>query len=330
MKRLLFLLTALLLAAGPVAAGQVRPAVVYAKGGKFDRSFNEALHQGMERFKAVTGIAYADFEVSYETQFEQVHRHYASRGKDPILAVGFPQTDAVRRISKEFPNTHFVLIDARVDRPNVLSVEFHEEQGAFLVGMLAALASKSGKVGFVGGMDIPLIRRVSCGYGQGAKYANPKIRLLSNTAGATSAAWTDPARGAEIARDQFDRGVDVVFAAAGTTGLGVLQAAADRGKLAIGVDSNQNYLHPGTMLTSMLKRTDNAAFDAAMAAKNGVFKGGHAVLGLKEGGVDWAYDRYNAALITPAMKKAVDRAKADIIAGRIKVHDYETDNKCVY
>lgn len=306
----------------------VAPAIIYAKGGKFDRSFNEAMHQGAVQFSAVTGIPYVDFEISTETQYEQVDGHFAARGKNPVMAVGFPQTDAVRRAAKAYPDSHFVIIDARVDLPNVLSIEFKEHEGSFLVGMLAAYASKTGKIGMVGGMDVPLIRRVACGYTKGAKYANPNIQVIVNMAGTTSAAWTDPARGAEIARDQFDRGVDVVFAAAGTTGLGALQAAADRGKLAIGVDSNQNYLHPGTMLTSMLKRTDKAAFDTLMAARAGNWQSGHRVMGLKEGGVDWAYDRYNAQLVTPAMRAAVDRAKADIIAGKITVHDYESDNRC--
>jgi basic membrane protein A and related proteins len=308
----------------------VAPAYVYAMGGKFDRSFSEALYRGAERFKAATGIPYVDFEVSHETQFEQAYRHFASHGNNPIIGVGFSQTDAVKRIAKAFPKTKFVLLDGNINMPNVLSVEFKEEEGSFLVGVLAAMASKTHKIGFVGGMDIPLIRRFACGYGQGIKYADPKAVMFKNMAGATPDAWTNPARGGEIAREQFDRGVDVVYAAAGSTGIGVLQAAADRGKLAIGVDSNQNYMHPGAMLTSMVKRVDTVAFEAAMAALKGNWKPGHIKLGLKEGGVDWAYDKYNAALITPAMKAAVEKAKADIIAGRIKVHDYESDGSCAY
>jgi basic membrane protein A and related proteins len=308
----------------------VAPAYVYAMGGKFDRSFSEALYRGAERFKAATGIPYVDFEVSRETQFEQAYRHFAARGRDPIVGVGFSQTDAVKRVARAYPKTKFVLIDGNIHMPNVLSVEFKEEEGSFLVGVLAAMASKTHKLGFVGGMDVPLIRRFACGYGQGIKYADPKAQLFQNMTGATPEAWTNPARGAEIAREQFDRGVDVVYAAAGTTGMGVLQAAADRGQLAIGVDSNQNYMHPGTMLTSMVKRVDVAAFNAASAEMHGTWQPGHVVLGLKEGGVDWAYDRYNKKLITPAMKAKVDRAKADIVSGKIKVHDYESDGRCVY
>jgi basic membrane protein A len=194
--------------------------------------------------------------------------------------------------------------------------------------VLAAMASKTGKIGFVGGMDIPLVRRFQCGFEQGIKYASPNAELITNMTGTTPAAWNDPGRGAELAKGQFDRGVDVVYAAAGSTGLGILQAAKDRGKLGIGVDSNQNHLHPGNMLTSMLKRVDLAAYDSFKAARNNEWKGGVHVLGLKEGGIDWALDKDNEKLITPQMKAAVDAAKAAIISGQIVVHDYMSNNSC--
>jgi basic membrane protein A len=177
-------------------------------------------------------------------------------------------------------------------------------------------------------MDIPLIRKFACGYEQGVKHANAKAETFQNMTGTTPAAWNDPGRGAELAKGQFDRGVDVIYAAAGTTGLGVLQAAKDRGKLAIGVDSNQNHLHPGTILTSMIKRVDLVAYDSFKAAMADSWHGGVSVLGLKEGGVDWALDDHNAKLITPEMKAAVERVKADIIAGKLVVHDYMADNAC--
>jgi basic membrane protein A len=207
----------------------------------------------------------------------------------------------------------------------VQSIVFKEQEGSFLVGVMAATASKTGKVGFVGGMDIPLIRKFQCGYEQGAKYANPKAEVYANMTGTTGAAWADPARGGELAKAQFGKGADVVFAAAGGTGIGVYQAAKDAGKLAIGVDSNQNHLQPGTMLTSMLKRVDVGVYQAIVAYKPGV-----TVLGLKEGGVDYALDDNNAKLVTADMKKKVDAAKADIIAGKIKVADYMADNACKF
>jgi basic membrane protein A and related proteins len=309
-------------------AADIKPAIVFDTGGKFDRSFNEGVADGAERFKRETGIAPAEFEVTNETQIEQAHRRFAQRGHDLIIAVGFSQGVPVETVAKEFPAVHFTVIDAAVKLPNVQSVLFREQEGSFLVGIAAAMASKTGKVGFVGGMDIPLIRRFACGYVQGAKFANPNIEVIQNMTGTTPAAWNDPARGGELAKGQFDRGVDVVYAAAGGTGIGVYQMAKDSGKLAIGVDSNQNYLHPGTMLTSMIKRVDLAAYNSLMAEKNGTWQPGLRVLGLKEGGVDWAVDKYNEKLITPEMKAKVEQAKAGIIAGKIKVQDYMEANSC--
>jgi basic membrane protein A and related proteins len=325
---LIALVTGIGLAAPSMAQPAIKPAVVYSTGGKFDKSFNEGVSAGAERFKKETSIGFAEFEPSNETQFEQALRRFAQRSQDPIVAVGFSQAVALDKIAREFPNIHFTIIDSVVDLPNVQSVVFKEQEGSFLVGVLAALASKTGKIGFVGGMDIPLVRKFQCGFEQGIKYANPNAELITNMTGTTPAAWNDPARGAELAKGQFDRGVDVVYAAAGSTGIGILQAAKDRGKLGIGVDSNQNHLHPGTMLTSMLKRVDLATYNSFKAAQAGQWKGGTQVLGLKEGGVDWALDKDNEKLITPEMKAKVDAAKADIIAGRIVVHDYMSNNSC--
>ncbi|WP_341702234.1 BMP family ABC transporter substrate-binding protein [Ferrovibrio sp.] len=319
---------AIAMTAASAQAADIKPAVVFDMGGKFDKSFNEGVVNGVERFKAETKTGYAEFEVNNETQFEQAHRRFAQRGNDPIIGVGFSQANAVEKVAKEFPKIRFTLIDSVVKLPNVQSVLFKEHEGSFLVGVAAAMASKSGKVGFVGGMDIPLIRRFQCGYAQGVKYANPKAEMIANMTGTTPSAWNDPGRGGELAKGQFDRGVDVVFAAAGATGVGVYQAAKDRGKLAIGVDSNQNHLHPGTMLTSMVKRVDLAAYNSFKAAAAGNWKDGVTVLGLKEGGVDWALDKHNEKLVSADMKTKVEAAKADIIAGKIAVHDYMSDNSC--
>ncbi|MDP6346197.1 MAG: BMP family ABC transporter substrate-binding protein [Alphaproteobacteria bacterium] len=321
---------AILLAAGSAMAGGDTPAVVFDMGGKFDKSFNQGVYNGVEKFRKETGTKYREFEVKNPTQREQAVRKMAQRGSNPVLGVGFAQAPAIEKVAKEFPNTRFAIIDMVVGLPNVQSIVFKEHEGSFLVGVLAAAASKSGKVGFVGGMDIPLIRRFQCGFEQGVKHANAKMQIYANMTGTTPSAWNDPTKGAELAKSQFDRGADVVFAAAGGTGIGVYQAAKDNGKYAIGVDSNQNYLHPGTMLTSMLKRVDVAAYNTFKSASDGSWKPGLQVLGLKEGGVDWALDEHNKALITPAMKGQVEQAKADIIAGKIKVHDYMADNTCTY
>jgi len=301
------------------------PAIVYDMGGKFDKSFNEAAFNGMEKWKKETGKQYLDFEISNESQREQAIRRMAEKGASPIIGVGFSQASSIEKVAKEFPKLNFAIVDMVVDLPNVQSVVFKEQEGSFLVGAMAAMASKTGKVGFVGGMDIPLIRKFECGYEQGAKFANKKVEVLQNMTGTTGAAWNDPARGGELAKAQFAKGVDVVFAAAGGTGTGVYQAAKDSGKLAIGVDSNQNHLQPGTMLTSMLKRVDVAVYNVAKAHKAGLL-----VLGLKEGGVDYALDANNAKLVTADMKKKVEAVKADIISGKIKVADYMADNACKY
>jgi len=312
---------ALLLAGAGIAGAQ--PAVIYELGGKFDRSFNQAAADGAERWKRATGKPFLEFEIAQTAQREQAARRFAERGASPVVAIGFPQADAISKVAREFPKTPFAIIDAVVDLPNVQSFVYREHEGSFLVGLLAALASKSGKVGFVGGMDIPLVRKFLCGYEQGARHANPRVQVLSAMAGATPAAWTDPARGAELTRGQIAQGVDVVFAAAGTTGLGIMQAAKDGGILAIGVDSNQNHLHPGTLLTSMVKRVDLAVVQAFQGVKPGI-----TALGLKEGGVDYALDAHNDKLLTPEMRRRVDAAKANIIAGRLKVTDYTVAGRC--
>jgi basic membrane protein A len=315
------------LAAALAASFQVaaQPAVVFDMGGKFDKSFNEAAYRGMEQWKKETGKNYLSFEIANESQREQSIRRMAERGASPIIGIGFGQASSIEKVAKEFPKLQFAIIDMVVNLPNVQSVVFKEQEGSFLVGVMAATASKSGKVGFVGGMDIPLIRKFQCGYEQGVKYSNAKAEIFSNMTGTTGSAWNDPARGGELAKAQFAKGADVVFAAAGGTGVGVYQAAKDGGKLAIGVDSNQNYLQPGTMLTSMVKRVDLAVMNVAKAHKPGL-----SVLGLKEGGVDYAVDEHNAKLITADMKKRVETAKADIVSGKIKVADYMADNACKY
>lgn len=320
----------LLLAASAATAADISPAVVYDMGGKFDKSFNQGVYDGVERFKKETGIEYREFEVTNETQREQALRRMAQRGANPILGVGFAQAGPMETVAKEFPDVKFTLIDGVVDLPNVQSVVFKEQEGSFLVGLLAAMASETGVVGFVGGMDIPLIRRFACGYEQGAKHASAAIDVVQNMTGTTPSAWNDPGRGSELAKGQFDRGVDVVYAAAGGTGVGVYQAAKDGGKLAIGVDSNQNYLHPGTMLTSMLKRVDVAAYNAFKEAMDESWEPGIKVLGLAEDGVGWALDEHNESLISADMKAAVEEAAAKIVAGDIAVHDYMSDNNCTY
>ncbi|MDO1580634.1 BMP family lipoprotein [Rhizobium oryzicola] len=328
MKKSLLTLLAMAAFSTTALAADIKPALVYGTGGKFDKSFNEAAFQGAEKFKKETGIDFRDFEPTGDTQGEQAIRNFASKGFNPVVAVSFAWTSAMEKVAAEFPDTKFVIVDSVVKLPNVRSVVFKENEGSYLVGMLAGMASKTGKVGFVGGMDIPLIRKFACGYAQGAKAANPKIQFFQNMTGTTGAAWNDPVRGGELTKNQIDQGADVIYAAAGATGLGVLQTAADNKKLSIGVDSNQNHLHPGSVLTSMVKRVDLAVYNAYKDAKDGKFTGGIQENGVKEDGVGYALDDNNAKLITPEMKAAVEKAKADIISGTVKVHDYMSDNAC--
>jgi basic membrane protein A and related proteins len=323
MKQHHFAFACLAAAVATASAAQSQPAVIFDMGGKFDKSFNEAAFNGAEAWKKETNKPYLEFEISNPTQREQAMRRMAERGASPIVGVGFSQGSPMEKVAKEFPKLNFTIIDFVVDLPNVESVVFREHEGSFLVGMMAAMVSKTGKVGFVGGMDVPLIRKFQCGYEQGAKYANPKVEVQANMTGTTPSAWNDPARGGELAKAQFSKGADVIFAAAGGTGVGVYQAAKDAGKLAIGVDSNQNHLHPGTMLTSMVKRVD-----VAVAASFKQHKPGVTSLGLKEGGVDYAIDKNNEKLVSAEMKAKVDAAKADIISGKIKVTDYMATNAC--
>ncbi|MGQ0675268.1 MAG: BMP family lipoprotein, partial [Rhodospirillales bacterium] len=241
---------------------------------------------------------------------------------------GASQASGMEKVAREVPSTKFTNVDAVVELPNVQSVVFKEHEGSFLVGMAAALASKTGKIGFVGGMDIPLIRAFACGYVQGAKAVNAKVEVFQNMTGTTPAGWNDPTKGGKLARSQFDRGADVVYAAAGATGLGVLQAAKDLGKLSIGVDSNQNHLHPGSVLTSMTKRVDVAIYDAFKDARAGTWKPGLRVLGLKEEGVGWSLDANNRKLVSAAAEAKVKAVEADIKAGKTKVVDYRAANSC--
>jgi len=328
LQRLAVAALLLLGASAGAVAQSFAPALVYDLGGRFDKSFNEAAFTGAERFKAETGIAYREFEIRNDTQREQALRTFAQRGQNPIIAVGFAFRAAMEKVAGEFPNTRFVIIDATVDRPNVQNILFREHEGSYLVGLLAAMKSQSGAIGFVGGMDIPLIRKFACGYVQGARAGRADIRIIQNMTGTTGAAFSDPVRGGELARSQIAQGADVVYHAAGATGIGVLQATADSGKLGIGVDSNQNALHPGRVLTSMLKRVDVAIHAALVAGREGRWSSGTTVLGLAENGVDWADDEHNRTLITPAMREAVAKAADDIRAGRLRVHDVMAGGDC--
>ncbi len=324
MKHLATATATLALTAGMAAA---EPALIFDLGGKFDKSFNEAAYEGAQRWAKETGGTYKELEMQSEAQREQALRRLAEAGSNPIVMTGFAFGDVLGQVAPDFPDTMFAIIDVNwLDLPNVRQVAFTEHEGSYLVGMMAAMASKTNTVGFVGGMDIPLIRRFACGYAQGVKAVNADATVISNMTGSTPAAWNDPVKGGELAKAQKSQGADVIFAAAGGTGIGVLQAAADEGILSIGVDSNQNYLFPGKVLTSMLKRVDNAVYEAFKAGVD--LESGVVTMDLKAGGVGYALDDNNAALVSPEMKAAVDDASAKIASGELKIHDYMSDETC--
>jgi len=296
------------------------------EGGKFDKSFNESAFTGAQRWADETGGSFNEVELQSDAQREQALRRFAENGNNPIVMAGFAFATALEEVASDYPDTKFQIIDMVVDAPNVRSIVFAEEQGSYLVGMLAAMASETGTVGFIGGMDIPLIRNFACGYAQGVLAANADATVISNMTGTTPAAWNDPVKGSELTLAQKSQGADVVYAAAGGTGVGVLQTAADNDMLSIGVDSNQNYLHSGKVLTSMLKRVDNAVYDAFTSGD--MLESGFNVMSLSNGGVGYALDEHNEALISVEMSQAVEAAKASIIAGDIMVHNYNSDETC--
>ena len=324
MKSLMGAAAGIALIAGAAVA---EPALIYDLGGKFDKSFNESAFNGAERWAKETGGTYLEVEMQSEAQREQALRRFAEAGANPIITTGFAMSSPIGEVAPDYPDTTFVTVDGWVpDAPNVLIVSFTEHEGSYLVGMMAALKSETNTVGFIGGMDVPLIRKFACGYAQGVKAVNPDATVISNMTGTTPSAWNDPVKGSELAKAQISQGADVIYAAAGGTGVGVLQTAADEGILSIGVDSNQNPLHPGQVLTSMLKRVDIAVYNILMAGEDA--KGGFQNFSLADEGVDYAMDEHNADLVSAEMQATVDAAKAKIIAGEIMVHDYTSDDTC--
>ena len=319
------------LAAATAQAADFKPAVIYDRGSKFDKSFNEGVYNGVRRFTEETGIEVMEFEVNNDAQRQRGMERLVQRGATALLGVGFAQADAISAVAEANPDVQFGIIDVFwLDRPNLRQYSFKENEGSYLVGVAAAMKSRSGTVGFIGGMDVPLIRKFGCGYVQGVKSVNPDIRVLQNMTGATPTAWNDPVKGGELAQSQIDRGADVIYHAAGATGIGVIRTAADAGKLAIGVDSNQNALAPGHVLTSMLKRVDVAAWRFFTDTHAGRFEAGVERLGLAEGGVDWAVDEHNRALVAGEIEAAVATAREAIVSGRITVHNYEDDSSCPF
>src|ERR1700716_1208300 len=319
---------------------KVHVGIVFDIGGKDDRSFNAAAFAGVKCAetgkwpngtpcgKAALNIVLRDIEPGNPTSIEPAMRAFAERGYDLIIGVGFAQAPIMEQVAKEYPNIHFAIVDGVSELPNVASLVFKEHEGSYLVGMIAAKTTKSGTLGFIGGMDIGLIHRFEVGYEEGARAVNPNIRVIQNYVGVTDAAWNNPGKGKEIALAQISKGADVIFTAAGNSGLGAFDAVEQYGMVngrathfVIGVDSNQNGVKPGYVLTSMVKRVDNAVYDIVKDVTSGKFKGGFHVFGLESDGVGYVIDEFNKDLVSPEAIAAAEDAKKKIIAGQIKVTD---------
>lgn len=324
MKHLI--LTSVLLL-GALQASAYKVGLVLDKGGKDDKSFNSAAFEGATRAEKELGIELKYVEATDVNALENMHRSFAKKNFDLVVGVGFAQADAVKKIAAQFPNVKFALVDGEVNLPNVRSLLFEEHEGSYLVGYLAALKSKTGKIGYIGGMDIPLIRRFALGYKAGAQAAKPKIQITENFIGTSGEAWNNPAKSKELALSQYNNGIDVIFVAAGASNSGVFDATEEKKALAIGVDSNQNWMRPGYILTSMLKRVDVAVFNTIKDGKDGKFAGGPQRFGLKDQGVDYALDKYNDNLIDAGLREQLDDVKKKIISGQIKVPDYYKTKK---
>jgi basic membrane protein A len=306
------------------AGAPLKVGLVFDVGGRGDKSFNDAAYAGLERARQELGAEIQTLETGEGTDREAALRQLAAGGSQVVFGVGFLFSDDIRQLASEFPAVKFACVDYTVKAgealpPNLAALTFKEEEGSYLVGVLAARLNRTGKLGFVGGMQIPLIKKFEAGYRAGIAATDPKIQVLVKYAGTTGSAFKDPTKGKELGLSEYNQGADIIFHAAGSTGLGVFEAAREKKKLAIGVDSDQYAEAPGFILTSMIKRVDNAVFDTIRRVAQGGWQGGIHVFGLKEHGVGWVYDGNNQALVPAAVKATVDSIEAEIIAGRVTV-----------
>lgn len=298
-----------------------RVGLVLDKGGRDDKSFNSAAFKGASQAIKDFGIELKDVESPNDTSFEPSLRMLAEKGYPLVIGIGFSQKDALTKVSAQFPNTKFAIVDAPIEAVNVQSLMFAEHEGSYLVGYLAGLATKTGTIGFIGGMEIPLIKRFQLGFEAGVKAAKPDAKIVVNYIGNTSDAWANPARGKELAMAQYGNKADVIFAPAGASAMGVFDAAEEKNLYAIGVDSNQNWIKPGRIISSMLKRVDEAVYNVIKETSQGNFKSGVKTFGLKDKGVDYAIDQHNEAFMKPHKEK-IEAQRQDILSGKIKVPDY--------
>jgi Uncharacterized ABC-type transport system, periplasmic component/surface lipoprotein len=303
-------------------ASSIKVGLVLDKGGKDDKSFNSAAYAGAMKAQKDLGVELKYVEATDTNAIENMHRQFARKNFDLVIGIGFAQTEAVRKVAAQFPKVKFAVVDGEIKANNVRSLLFEEHEGSFLVGAIAAQKSKTNSISFIGGMDIPLIRRFAMGYVAGAKYINPKITITENYVGVTGEAWNNPAKAKELALAQIAKNSDVIFVAAGASGSGVFDAAEEKKVFAIGVDSNQNWIKPGVILTSMMKIVDVAVYDTIKETNEGKYAPGVVRYGLSNKGVDYTVDQYNEKLITPQIKAKTEEIRGKILSGKIKVPDY--------
>jgi basic membrane protein A len=302
-----------------------KPAVVYVSIEQdVDNSFITSAISGANRAREELGIETAIFAIKPNNDSYTALKDIAQKGYSPIIAVGNQNVLPVQNLANQFPKTRFSVIDGLVPPLylNVQSVTFKDHEGAFLMGYIAASTSKKNHIGFIGGMDVPLIRNFAYGYEQGAKLAKKEIRIDQDMVGETSEAWNNPEKAFTLAQKQFDNGADVIFGAAGGSTRGVLKAAQTYNKLGIGVDTNQNGLYPGHVLTSLVKRVDIAVYDTLKNGKKGQWQPGIKLLGLKEGALDFAVDQHNKELMNTTLVDKTANVKERIINGIIDVKSY--------
>ncbi|HEY2954741.1 MAG TPA: BMP family ABC transporter substrate-binding protein [Candidatus Eisenbacteria bacterium] len=307
-----------------VRVAELRVGLVFDVGGRGDKSFNDAAYAGLDSAKRMLGIEFQTLETGEGADREAAMRQLAASGSQLVFGVGFLFSDDIRALAQEFPNVNFACVDYTVKEgeklpPNLRALKFKEEEGSFLVGALSGLLTRTGTVGFVGGMEIPLIKKFEAGYRAGVAAVKPRAKVIVKYAGSTGSAFKDPTKGKELGLAEYHQGADIIFHASGSTGLGVFEAARELGKLAIGVDSDQYDEAPGFILTSMVKHVEVAVFNTIHEAQAGQFHGGVQVFGLAEDGVGWVYDARNHALVPDRVKAAVDSLRNEIVAGRIRV-----------
>ncbi len=305
-----------------IAEAKLKLGLVLDKGGKDDKSFNASAYKGATQARDRLRMELKYVEATDDNSYESLLRGFASKGYDLVIAIGVGQAEALKKVAPQFPKVKFAIVDAEVKAPNVRSILFNEHEGSYLVGAIAGLTTKTNKIGFVGGMEIPLIKRFELAYVAGAKSVNPKIEVTSKYIGSTADAWNNPPKAKEFAIRQYEDGADIIFSAAGASGLGVFDAAEEKNKFAIGVDSNQDSIKPGRILTSMLKRVDTAVFLTCDDVAGGAYTPGVVYYGLTTGSVDFSKDEYNAKILMPAVIKRVEKIKEDIMHKKIIVPDY--------